>query len=38
MTMTPKYLGDHAALTPDKPAIINGTTGDRLTYRELDER
>ncbi|HBD34314.1 MAG TPA: acyl-CoA synthetase, partial [Cupriavidus sp.] len=38
MTMTPKYLGDHATLTPDKPAVINGTTGDRLTYRELDER
>ncbi|MGO4326183.1 acyl-CoA synthetase [Cupriavidus sp. 2TAF22] len=38
MTKTPKYLGDHAAQTPDKPAVINGTTGDLLTYQELDER
>lgn len=34
----PKYLGDFAVLTPDKPAVINGTTGERLTYRELDQR
>ncbi|MDP9917405.1 fatty-acyl-CoA synthase [Variovorax boronicumulans] len=34
----PNYLGDFAALTPDKPAVINGTTGETLSYRELDER
>jgi long-chain acyl-CoA synthetase len=34
----PKYLGDFALLTPDKPAVINGNTGEQLTYRELDER
>ncbi|WP_349604638.1 acyl-CoA synthetase [Cupriavidus sp. DF5525] len=38
MNPTPKYLGDHAALTPDKPAAINGTTGETLSYRELDQR
>ncbi len=38
MSSIPKYLGDHAALTPDKPAAINSTTGEILTYRELDER
>ena len=38
MTKTPKYLGDHAGLTPEKPAAINGTTGEILTYRELDAR
>ncbi|SAL84155.1 AMP-dependent synthetase and ligase [Caballeronia choica] len=38
MNRVPKYLGDHAELTPEKPAAINGTTGDILTYRELDER
>ena len=35
---SPKYLGDFALLTPDKPAVINGTTGASLSYRELDER
>ncbi len=34
----PCYLGDFAALTPDKPAVIQGTTGISLSYRELDER
>src|SRR6218665_390067 len=34
----PKYLGDFAVLTPDKPAVINGTTGASLSYRELEER
>ena len=34
----PKYLGDHARLTPDKPALIHGATGVTLTYRELDDR
>ncbi len=38
MSTGPKYLGDHAALTPDKPAVINSTTGEILTYQELDER
>jgi fatty-acyl-CoA synthase len=38
MSKFPKYLGDHAELTPGKPAAINSTTGDVLTYRELDER
>jgi long-chain acyl-CoA synthetase len=38
MSSGPKYLGDHAELTPDKPAAINSTTGEMLTYRELDER
>jgi long-chain acyl-CoA synthetase len=38
MSATPKYLGDHAALTPDKAAAINSTSGEALTYRELDER
>jgi long-chain acyl-CoA synthetase len=35
---TPNYLGDFAALTPDKPAVINGSNGESLSYRELDER
>lgn len=35
---TANYLGDFAALTPDKPAVINGSSGERLSYRELDER
>ncbi|KAI3602485.1 Long-chain-fatty-acid--CoA ligase [Cupriavidus necator H850] len=38
MTPTPKYLGDHAALNPEKPAAINGTTGEVLSYSELDQR
>ncbi|CAG4894087.1 acyl-CoA synthetase [Paraburkholderia gardini] len=38
MSGTPKYLGDHAELTPDKPAAINSTSGEILTYRELDDR
>ncbi|MBB2919337.1 acyl-CoA synthetase [Cupriavidus alkaliphilus] len=32
------YLGEHARLTPDKLAVINGNTGARLTYSELDQR
>jgi len=32
------YLADHARLTPDKPAIIAAESGERLTYRELDDR
>jgi acyl-CoA synthetase (AMP-forming)/AMP-acid ligase II len=38
MNPTPKYLGDHAALNPEKPAAINGTTGEVLSYSELDQR
>ncbi|MBO3277393.1 acyl-CoA synthetase [Pseudomonas schmalbachii] len=34
----PKYLGDHAILTPERPAVINANSGETLTYRELDER
>ena len=34
----PQFLGDHALRTPDKPALINGTTGAVLTYRDIDER
>ncbi|MFT3802461.1 MAG: acyl-CoA synthetase [Burkholderiaceae bacterium] len=34
----PQYLGDHARLTPDKPAVIHGASGATITYRELDER
>ncbi|TDF83816.1 acyl-CoA synthetase [Pseudomonas sp. H9] len=33
-----KYLGDFARLTPDKPAVINGSTAEQITYRELDQR
>lgn len=32
------YLADHARLTPDKPALISGTTGEIVTYAQLDER
>ncbi|CAG4886994.1 acyl-CoA synthetase [Paraburkholderia saeva] len=32
------YPGDHARRTPDKVAIINGTTGTSLTYAELEAR
>ena len=34
----PMYLADFAALTPDKPAVIDGSTGQCLSYRELDAR
>lgn len=33
----PAYLGDYAALTPDKPAVIMASTGAVRTYREADE-
>lgn len=32
------YPGHWARLTPDKPAIIESTSGEVVTYRELDER
>lgn len=31
------YPGHHAALTPDKSAIVMASTGASTTYRELDE-
>ena len=31
------FPGTHAALTPDKPAVVMAGTGHTLTYRELDE-
>jgi acyl-CoA synthetase (AMP-forming)/AMP-acid ligase II len=30
------YPGAHAQTTPDKPAVVMGTSGDVVTYRELD--
>jgi len=32
------YPGTHAATTPDKPAYIMGTSGQVVTYKELDHR
>jgi fatty-acyl-CoA synthase len=32
------YPGYHAALHPEKPAVIMGTSGEQVTYAELDER
>ncbi|MGP4020312.1 acyl-CoA synthetase [Saccharopolyspora sp. 5N708] len=32
------YPGSHAAAHPDRPALIMAGSGDRLTYRELDDR
>jgi long-chain acyl-CoA synthetase len=32
------YIADHAQARPDHPALINGATGEVMTYRELDER
>ncbi|MBW2524538.1 MAG: long-chain fatty acid--CoA ligase [Deltaproteobacteria bacterium] len=31
-------LGERARLTPDKTALVIAATGERLSYRELDER
>jgi long-chain acyl-CoA synthetase len=31
------YLGQIAALTPDKPAVIMAGSGETVTFRELDE-
>jgi long-chain acyl-CoA synthetase len=33
----PMYPGVHAASHPDKPAVIMASSGQTLTYRELDE-
>lgn len=41
MSTTPtelSYPGIHALLQPDKPAAIDGSTGESLTYLELDQR
>ncbi|MEM1436729.1 MAG: AMP-binding protein, partial [Pseudomonadota bacterium] len=32
------YPGHWAAIKPDEPAVIHAETGDRLSWRELDER
>jgi long-chain acyl-CoA synthetase len=32
------YPGAHAKTMPDKPAYVMASTGDQVTYRELDER
>jgi acyl-CoA synthetase (AMP-forming)/AMP-acid ligase II len=31
------YLGTHAQATPDKPAVVMGSAGTAITYRELDD-
>ena len=32
------YVGEHARTQPDKPAFIMASTGETVSYRELDER
>jgi len=32
------YLGDFAASTPDKPAVISAVTGEGISYAELNDR
>ena len=32
------HPGHHAALTPDKPAVIMAGSGEVITYKELDDR
>ena len=32
------YIADHAARTPDKPAMISGETGKVVTFKQLDDR
>ncbi|HEY2709533.1 MAG TPA: acyl-CoA synthetase [Caulobacteraceae bacterium] len=32
------YVADHARDTPDKPAMIAASTGEQVTYAELNER
>ncbi|MNQ85670.1 Long-chain-fatty-acid--CoA ligase [compost metagenome] len=32
------YIGTHALLNSDKAAVINASSGEILSYRELDER
>jgi long-chain acyl-CoA synthetase len=31
------YPGTHAEATPEKPAVVIGSTGETVTYRQLDE-
>jgi long-chain acyl-CoA synthetase len=38
ITPTPMTPGWHAAHTPDRPAIVMGSSGAVVTYRELEER
>ncbi len=35
---TTQHLGSRARATPDKPAVINATSGETLTYSELNAR
>src|SRR4051812_34012535 len=37
-TLPPMYPGQHARETPEQPAVIMATSGETVTYRELDER
>jgi fatty-acyl-CoA synthase len=32
------FPGNFVATTPDKPAVVRPSTGEQLTYRQLDER
>src|SRR3989442_1557898 len=32
------YPGTHAQTAPDRPAVIMGTSGEVVTYRELNDR
>ncbi|MEO8713981.1 MAG: acyl-CoA synthetase [Acetobacteraceae bacterium] len=32
------YIGDYARIRPDHPAVIDASTGEKLSYRDLDER
>ena len=32
------YLADHARLTPDKPAMVSGDTGQAVSFAELNDR
>jgi len=32
------YPGEHGRVTPNKPAVIMGSSGTVVTYAELDER
>ena len=38
MTEIGPTLPEHAARTPDKPALIMGATGETITFAELEER
>jgi long-chain acyl-CoA synthetase len=32
------FIGHHAAINPDKAAVVMGDSGERISFRELDER